>query len=163
MKRRIVRITCSATAAGACLAAALILAPGAQTAAPKKKTITCNMRLQTQSFPTASAPGEDFGHVRCSGPFGRGVQYDTFTLTPMTPTTGTAELKFKAYFNTGTISGVWRADYVFTSETMGTFVQRVSWTKGTGAFRRVRGTGTGMGTQDGMRGTVDQRIRVTGL
>ncbi len=142
-----------------------ILAPAAQTASTskKKKTITCEMRLVTQSFPTASAPGEDYGKIRCTAPFGSGLQYDTFTLTPKTSTTGTAELKFKAYFNTGTVSGVWNADYVFQSETKGTFVQKVKWTKGTGAFKRVRGTGTGTGQQDGMRGTIKQRVTVTGL
>ena len=142
-----------------------ILAPNANTSATKKKTITCTFNLSTQSFPTATAPGEDFGKVRCSSPFGNGLQYDTFTLMPAAadPTTGKAELRFKAYFNTGTVSGVWRADYKFTSQTMGTFVQKVSWTKGTGRFRNVRGTGTGTGTQDGNKGTVKQTIKVTGL
>jgi hypothetical protein len=147
------------------IAAVAILASGSQTAAAKKrkKTVSCTIHLLTQSFPTASAPGEDFGFVDCSGPFGSGVQHDTFTLTPETATTGTAELKFKAYFDDGTVSGVWRADYEFTSGTEGTFVQKVFWTRGTGAFKHVRGTGSGVGQQSGNRGTITQSVTVTGL
>ena len=156
------RIACAITIV---IAAVAILAPGSQTAVAKKKrkTVSCTIQLQTQSFPSASAPGEDFGFVDCSGPFGNGLQYDTFTLMPATPTTGTAELKFKAYFDTGTVSGVWRADYEFTSATEGTFVQKVSWTGGTGAFKHVKGTGTGTGHQSGNRGTITQTVTVTGL
>ncbi|MEA2217674.1 MAG: hypothetical protein QOJ35_300 [Solirubrobacteraceae bacterium] len=149
-------ITVTAAAGGA-------LAPVAQTAVPKKKTVTCHFNVFIQSFPTATAPGLNFSVVRCSGPFGRGVQRDTFTLAPKTPTTGTAVLTFKAYFDTGTVSGVWRADYEFTSATSGTFKQKVTWSGGTGAFKHVRGTGSGTGLETGMRGTVDQRIAVTGL
>jgi hypothetical protein len=149
----------------AILAAGLVTAGGPPAAAKKKKTrtVTCTIHLQTQSFPTASAPGEDFGFVDCSGPFGSGVQYDTFTLMPETATTGTAELRFKAYFDEGTVSGVWHADYEFTSETEGTFDQTVEWTRGTGAFKHVKGTGTGTGQQSGNRGTITQTVTVTGL
>jgi hypothetical protein len=141
-----------------------ISVPGAPTAAAKKKrTVSCTFHLRTQSFPTATAPGEDFGFVDCSGPFGSGVQYDTFTLTPETATTGTAELKFKAYFDQGTVSGVWNATYEFTSATEGTFEQTVTWTHGTGKFKHVRGSGTGTGTQSGNDGTVTQEVRVTGV
>jgi len=160
------RVGLGAIVCGIAVLAVGLLAPGAPTAAAKKKkgrTVSCTIHLQTQSFPTASAPGEDFGFVDCSGPFGSGVQYDTFTLMPETATTGTAELKFKAFFDTGTVSGVWNADYEFTSETEGTFVQTVTWTGGTGAFKHVKGTGTGIGRQRGNRGTITQEVTVTGL
>jgi hypothetical protein len=143
-----------------------LLAPGADGHVHKakhSKSVTCDMNIRIQSFPTASAPGEDFGFVDCSGPFGRGVQYDTFTLTPKTSTTGTAELRFKAYFDNGTVSGVWNATYQFTSATTGVFDQTVTWTSGTGDFKHVRATGSGTGAQDGMIGTVHQRVSVTGI
>jgi len=149
--------------------AAAALGAGAQpgTAKPPKakktEAIACNVRLLTQSFPTASAPGEDFGTISCSGPFGDGVQHDTFTLNPETPTTGTAELRFKAYFDHGTVSGVWRATYEFTSATTAIFDQRVEWTGGTGRYKHVRGTGTGTGVQNGNVGTITQTINVSGI
>ena len=140
------------------------VAVGAPAAGAKKqRTVSWTIHLLTQSFPTASAPGEDFGFVDCSGPFGSGVQHDTFTLTPATATTGTAELRFKAYFDRGTVSGVWNATYEFTSATEGTFVQTVTWTGGTGAFKHVRGTGSGTGAQSGNQGTITQTVAVTGL
>jgi hypothetical protein len=107
-------------------------------------------------------PGQDFGLVECSKPFGHGVQYDTFRLMPKTSTTGTAVLRFKAYFNTGTVSGVWRATYRYTSSTMGIFKQHVTWDRGTGAFAHVRATGTSHGVQSGTHGTIDQVLKVTG-
>jgi hypothetical protein len=149
------------------ITAVAILGPGSGMAGAKEKkkteTVKCHISLIRQSSPTASAPGEDFGFVTCSGPFGEGVQHDTFTLMPKTSSTGTATLKFKAYFDSGTVSGEWDATYVFTSATTGTFAQKVKWTSGTGAFKHVRGTGSGTGTQNGARSTVTQTIKVTGL
>jgi hypothetical protein len=147
-------------------AAVGIAAPVARTAvaAPQgAKTVHCRIHDFIQNFPSASRPGETFSLLRCSGPFGRGVQHATFTTTPKTATTGKAVLKFKAYFDTGSVSGVWRADYKFTSRTMGTFHQKVSWTGGTGAFKHIKATGTGTGIQNGMQGIVTQRLTVTGV
>ena len=153
-------------ALGIAFAAAGLLAPGAHADAAKGKQgveVTCQIRSLVQSFPTASAPGEDFAFVNCSGPFGEGVHYDTFTLSPETATTGTAELHFKSYFDRGTVSGVWRATYEFTSPTSAVFDQSVEWTSGTGAFRHVRGTGSGTGILNGTIGEVTQTITVTGV
>ena len=158
-----------AIAVATTIAAVAVLGTGAQAVmakpakAKRTATITCNLRLLIQSFPTASAPGEDFGTVSCSGPFGDGIQYDTFTLNPETPTTGTAELRFKAYFDRGTVSGIWRADYEFTGPTTAIFEQRIEWTGGTGKFKHVRGTGTGTGVQEGLIGTVTQTLQLTGI
>lgn len=124
--------------------------------------ISCHVDLFIQHYPTASAPGQDFGLVKCSKPFGQGLQYDTFRLMPKTPTTGTAVLRFKAYFNTGTVSGVWRATYRYTSSTMGIFKQKVTWVRGTGVFKNVRATGTSHGVQSGSHGKIDQVLFVTG-
>jgi hypothetical protein len=150
------------------ITAVAILGPGSGMAGAKERnrkteTVKCHISLIRQSSPTASTPGEDFGFVTCSGPFGEGVQHDTFTLMPRTSTTGTATLKFKAYFDSGTVSGEWDATYVFTSASTGTFAQKVKWTSGTGAFKHVKGTGSGTGTQNGARSTVTQTIKVTGI
>ena len=140
--------------------AAAVATAGATGAHTQK--VSCHIDLFIQHYPTASAPGQDFGLVKCSKPFGRGVQYDTFRLVPKTSTTGTAVLRFKAYFNTGTVSGVWRATYRYTSSTMGIFKQRVIWSRGTGAFDHARASGTSHGVQRGTHGTIDQVLTVTG-
>ena len=147
------------------LASVLVLAAGVATASGRgtqTEKVSCHINLFLQHRPTASAPGLDFGLVKCSKPFGRGVQYDTFKLMPKTPTNGTAVLTFKAYFDTGTVSGVWHATYRFTSSTTVLFKQKVTWSRGTGAFKGVRATGTSQGVQRGTRGRIDQVLTVTG-
>jgi hypothetical protein len=154
-----------ATICTVAIAGALLLqgGSGAAGASAKSKKITCHINLTILHFPTKVGPGEDFGFANCSQPLGRGVQYDTFTITPKTSTTGTAILKFKAYFDTGTVTGVWRATYKYTSKTRGVFKQKVTWTHGTGAFKNVRATGNSQGVQNGNHGTIDQTVNVTGL
>jgi hypothetical protein len=84
-------------------------------------------------------------------------------LTPKTPTAGTAVLRFKAYFDTGTVSGVWRATYRYTNAKTAVFKQKVHWTSGTGAFEHVSATGTGIGVQHGFLGEINQVLMVTSL
>jgi hypothetical protein len=74
---------------------------------------------------------------------------------PKTSTTATAVLRFKAFFDTGTVSGVRRATYRYTSSTMGIFKQHVTWNRGTGAFEHVRASGISHGVQRGTHGTID--------
>jgi hypothetical protein len=124
-------------------------------------TIKCHVEDHIQSFPTASSPGKVFSFVRCPAPFGRGISNATFRLFPKTSTTGTAVLRFKAYFNTGTVSGVWHATYRYTNPTTGLFDQKVTWTKGTGAFQHIKASGVGHGVQRGSLGEIDQTLTVT--
>ena len=147
------------------LASVFVSAAGVGTASGRgtqTEKVSCHINLFLQHRPTASAPGLDFGLVKCSKPFGRGVQYDTFKLMPKTSTAGNAVLRFKAYFDTGTVSGVWQATYRFTSSRRVLFKQKVTWSRGTGAFKNVRATGTSHGVQNGTRGTIDQVLTVTG-
>jgi len=152
----------------AVLLSAVVISTSAAAAADASgsgtKKIKCHVESHIQSFPTASSPGTDFSFVKCPAPFGRGLQYSTFRMTPKTSTTGLAVLRFKAYFDTGTISGVWRASYRFTNSTTGVFIQRtVTWTSGTGAFKQVRASGTGHGVLHGSLGQINQVLTVTGL
>jgi hypothetical protein len=126
------------------------------------KEIKCHVVSRIQMSPTKSSPGTSFDFVSCSAPFGRGLQYSRFRLTPKTSTTGTAVLHFIAFFDTGTVSGVWRASYRFTNPTTGLFKQEVTWASGTGALAHVRATGTGSGVLRGSLGQIHQVLRVTG-
>jgi hypothetical protein len=153
------------TMGGLALFAAVAMSASAGAAGARgsgTKSIKCHVEDHIQKFPTASSPGTVFSFVRCPAPFGHGIQHATFTLTPKTTTTGTAVLRFKAYFNTGTVSGVWRATYRYTNATTARFNQHVHWTSGTGAFKQVRATGTGVGVQRGFLGEINQALTVTG-
>src|SRR5262249_35824032 len=134
---------------------------GAVAGATKK--FKCHVEDHIQKFPTATSPGTVFSFVRCPAPLGHGIQHATFRLTPKTSTTGTAVLRFKAYFDTGTGSGVWRATYRYTSPQTALFKQKVQWTSGTGAFTHIRATGSGVGLQRGFIGEINQVLVVTGL
>jgi hypothetical protein len=156
------RVACGALSA----CALATLAVGTDTVSAHSgstERLTLHVSVRILNFPTASAPGVDIGFDKFPAPFGRGLQYDVFKFIPKTSTTGQAILKFKAYFNTGTVSGVWHATYRFTSPTAGIFKQKVIWTAGTGAFKAVRATGTGTGTETGMHGKITQTVTVTGL
>jgi hypothetical protein len=137
-----------------------VVAAGANGSATKN--IKCHVEDHIQKFPTASAPGTVFSFVRCPAPFGNGIQHATFRLTPKTSTTGSAVLRFKAYFDTGTVSGVWHATYRYTDPKTAMFRQKVNWTSGTGAFTQVRAAGTGTGVQRGFLGEINQALTVTG-
>jgi len=138
-------------------AAVIMLGPDMAGATPKATKTVCHFHLLRQgSSPT------DFGFADCPAPFGQGVQYDTFTMSPETPTTGTAVLKFKAYYDDGTVSGVWDAKYQLTSADSGIFRDKIHWTRGTGAFDHVRGSGTGIGTLNGLRSMITDTVNVTG-
>jgi hypothetical protein len=125
------------------------------------KRIKCHVEDHIQKFPTASAPGTVFSFVRCPAPFGRGLQHATFRLTPKTSTSGTAVLRFKAYFDTGTVSGVWHATYRYTNAKTAVFKQKVTWAKGTAAFKHVSAAGTGTGVQRGFLGEINQVLTVS--
>src|ERR1700760_4019756 len=119
------------TMGGVVLLAAAVMssAAGAVSAnGSQSKKLKCHVEDHIQKFPTASAPGTVFSFVRCPAPFGHGLQHATFRLTPKTSTTGTAVLRFKAYFDTGTVSGVWHATYRYTDAKTAVFKQKVSWT-----------------------------------
>ena len=153
-------IVCVALLAAVWISASTAATAGALAGAKKFK---CHVEDHIQKFPTASSPGTVFSFVRCPAPLGHGIQHATFRLTPKTSTTGTAVLRFKAYFDTGTVSGVWRATYRYTSAQTAVFKQKVAWTGGTGAFTHVRATGTGIGLQHGFIGEINQVLIVTGL
>ncbi|HET6869688.1 MAG TPA: hypothetical protein VFH80_27490 [Solirubrobacteraceae bacterium] len=128
-----------------------------------RKNIKCHVEDHIQKFPTASSPGTVFSFVRCPAPLGHGIQHATFRLTPKSSTTGTAVLRFKAYFDTGTVSGVWHATYRYTNATTAVFKQHVNWTRGTGTFKQVSAVGTGIGVQRGFVGEINQVLTITGL
>jgi hypothetical protein len=153
------RLACVVGTAASLALVAGAAAGGAQAAGGK--TIKCRIELTALNFPTAAKPGVDYGMLSCPAPFGKGVQYDTFTFKPRTPKSGLATLVFRAYFDTGTVAGVWNASYG-PSGKENKFVQKIHWLSGTGAFANVRGTGNGIGFQTGNHSMATQTIEVSG-
>jgi hypothetical protein len=72
--------------------------------------------------------------------FGKGVQHDTLTVTPTSPTTATVIGPFKQFFDTGTIHGTVKLTASATSEGVVTYKGVAELSGGTGAYRHVRGS-----------------------
>ena len=141
--------------------AALVLA-GAMTAAlpasapAKTRKITCKLDLFA-TIPQPAPTAANFGTTSCGKPFGFGVQKDSSTVTRSSLTTGVFEGPFKMFFDTGTIKGRFNIAFVTTlappvaPATLPTiagvvYTGTVTVTGGTGAWRRIRGSGTVTGT-----------------
>lgn len=163
MKRILMAVSGTLIVLGATLSMVSLASASLTSNAGQTKKVKCHVEDHIQKFPTRSSPGTVFSFVRCPAPFGHGVQHATFRLTPKTRTTGTAVLRFKAFFDTGSVSGVWHATYRYTDSKTAVFKQRVNWTKGTGAFAHVRATGAGVGVQRGFIGEINQVLTITGV
>jgi hypothetical protein len=124
-----------------------------QPAKPKGTKIACKVHLQEQDGTTATK-GEDFGTITCTKRFGEGVQHDTYTFAFSSPTAGTGTLKFKDYYDKGTVSGIWNLKAVVVGTTIDyTFTVKLE--SGTGAYKGVKGSGKGIGTQAATANTAD--------
>lgn len=112
-------------------------ADGASTS--QTKTIKCTVLLAKQQDPGPTQKGIDFARITCSKPFGRGAQYDTFgPISSSDPTK--LRMNWQGYFEEGSITGTWDVTAVPDSTPCGVHftITRVTVTRGTGDFRRVR-------------------------
>jgi hypothetical protein len=137
-----------------------------------KTKIRCTVHLAAQaSFPPpANTEATDYGDVTCNGPFGFGSRYDTFVDHPQSQTEGFANLTFKDYFDRGRIDGTWLVRYVATPHENGppdvNYTNTVKFKGGTGAYKHVRGSGTGTGHMTDFtipRATFEFTATLTGL
>jgi uncharacterized membrane protein len=150
------------------LTAAVVPAPAA-TKKAKAKKITCSLVLFAtikQPAPTAG----NYGSAKCSRPFGRGVQEDSSAVKRSSPTSGTLTGPFRMSFDRGTIKGTFSIAFVTmlapaTYAITGVLYKGVlRITKGTGAYRKVRGTGTVTGASlDAARTMLTYALRLTGV
>jgi hypothetical protein len=126
--------------AAVALAATLIVATATAAGAGPAKNVEVTCTLQTQTLAPPGASGEDFGTVDCPSAFGKGVQHDTLTVTPTSPTTATVIGPFKQFFDTGTIHGTVKLTASATSEGVVTYRGVAKLSGGTGAYRHVKGS-----------------------
>ena len=139
MRRRLIVTTA--------LLATAALAAGPATGAPAKtnnaKQFTCAIEMYAQGPPQGTPPsGIHFGFVTCPKPFGGGLHYNSYTVTPTGPGQGTISASFKNYYNRGTTTGTAELAFQATSPMDIAYTGTVTYTRGTGRFKHVRGSAT---------------------
>jgi hypothetical protein len=158
----------------ALVAASAITAALPAAAPAKTRKITCKLDLFA-TIPQPAPTAANFGTSSCGKPFGFGVQKDSSTVTRSSLTTGLFEGPFKMFFDTGTIKGTFKIAFVTTlappvpPATLPTiagvvYTGTVAVTGGTGAWRRIRGTGTVTGTSpDAKRTSLTETLTLRGF
>jgi len=130
-------------AAGVLAVSAPVIDAAASTAAasPGAAKTTCTFRIYSQT-PTRLS-GFAFGYVKCSDPFGNGVQSSTYRATVNAKTgAATNEGSYKNWFDAGTVYGSFSLRGRYTSPAAATFRGTFTITGGTGAFRGAKAEGT---------------------
>lgn len=135
MRRRWIFTTTLLATAG--LAAAPL--GGASAKGDTVTKLTCALALNAQGAPNPS--GIHLGFAKCPRPFGKGLHYNAYTVTPTGPGQGRIVATFKNYYNLGTARGRAALTFAATSPMNVTYTGTVTYTGGTGKFRHVRGTG----------------------
>lgn len=159
MRRRWIFTTTLMAAAG------LAVAPlaGASARDGKMTKLTCTLALNAQGAPNPS--GTHFGFAKCPRPFGRGLHYNSHTVTPTSPGQGSIAARFKNYYDLGTARGRAAMTFSATSPMNITYKGTVTYTGGTGTFRHVKGSGTieCTTTDGGAHKSCTVKSRLTGL
>lgn len=123
-------------------ATAVIPSAGAAAKAERVTHLSCALELSAQGPPQGMPPSANsFGLVSCPRPLGRGLHYSSATASPTGPGQGTVAVTFKKYFDRGTISGTVAGTFSAASPKNISYAGAVRITRGTGAFRRVKGKG----------------------
>jgi hypothetical protein len=148
------------TALAAAAAAALGLAHAAPGHAAALKHASC--ALKTVDLNPTAANDEDFGTLKCSGPFGAGVQHNTATLTPSSATAGTLSGRSTLYFSTGSVTAKFAVKYTLNGPVI-TFGGAAKVVGGTGAYKKIKGAAKLQGSsQDGgTHGAMTEKITFT--
>jgi len=131
-------ITATLVAATSALAAPA--AGGAVAKAERVTKVTTKIELFAQGAPNPS--GIHFGFVRSPRPLGSGVHYNAYTVTPTGMGRGSVAGTFKNYYARGTTRGTFTQTFVAANPVNITYDGTIKITGGTGAFRRVAGSGT---------------------
>jgi hypothetical protein len=122
----------------------------------RTRLVKCRAALVATQLPFETA--ENFGTLTCSLPFGTGVQHDTSTVTPTSPTAGSFAGGVKLFFNTGTLRGTYRSSFTVADKTI-TYAGTLKISSGTGEFQGVTGKGTLTGTStDALHSAIVERL-----
>ena len=130
--------------AGAGLAAGMgavivMVGVGGAMAKPAAKATKVHCASKTYNVSSPSTSGITFAALKCSKPFGAGVQQGTFAES-IAGTQINATGRFKNFFDNGTNHGSYTLSGTVSSGTI-TATGSVKVTGGTGAYKGMRGTG----------------------
>jgi hypothetical protein len=112
--------------------AAVVAKPSA-----KKVQLRCTATAYGVDFPNLS--GRAFAQLNCTKPFGAGVQRSRTTATIVGSTVNVSG-SFKNFFDDGTASGTIKMSGPFSTGAI-TVKGSVTSTRGTGAYRHIKGKG----------------------
>jgi hypothetical protein len=166
MRRTFISSTAVAATAALALGAA---GSGPATAAKGKRatTVACTFELFAQGPPQGTPPSvNSFGLVDCGRPLGDGVHYGAAGAPPPGATSGPIAVRFKKYFDEGTITGTVAGTFAATSvSNIITYEGTVTVTGGTGSFKRVKGGGRLRCTSSngGPRKSCSAKLKLTGI
>lgn len=158
----------------ALIAAGAIVALPASAAQAKTRKVVCKLDLFA-TIPQPAPTAANYGSTKCGKPFGFGVQKDSSVVTRTSLTTGNFTGPFKMFFDTGTIKGTFNIAFVTTlgppvpPSPLPTiagvaYTGTLTVTGGTGAWRRIRGTGTIVGSSpDAKRTSLTETLTLSGF
>ena len=146
--------------------AATTTTPARTTTAPAKpgrkattKKVTCTANLIAVATPVDKS--EHFGILKCSSPFGKGVQHDSSKITRTSETAGSLTGTFKLFFDGGTLRGSVKMTFA-AKEGKAAYDGTTKIAGGTGQYAGVKGTGTITGTSaDLVRTAVTKKLTLT--
>lgn len=128
------------SAAGLASVAALAIAPAVFGAGAKTVTkVKCSGTFT--SLTPHQLKGEVVGMISCGAPLGKGIQWVPYTETLSSTGAATAHGPFKAWFDTGTLSGTYKLAGKLVTGTS-TLSGPAKVTGGTGVYKGAHGTGT---------------------
>lgn len=129
----------AASAVALCATGALAFAPAVLGAGAKTVTkVKCAGKFT--SLTPGKLKGETVGLLSCGAPFGKGIQWVTYTETVSSTGTITAAGPTKAWFDKGTIHGSYKLSGKLVPGTS-TAAGPATITGGTGVYKGSRGTG----------------------
>ena len=121
-------------------AVVVMVGAGGAMATPAARTTKVHCTSKTYNVSSPSISGTTFAALKCSKPFGAGVQQGTFAES-IAGTQISVTGKFKNFYDNGTNHGSYKLSGTVASGTI-TATGSVKVTGGTGAYKNMKGTGT---------------------
>ena len=112
---------------------------GGAVAKPAAKTTKIHCTSKTYNVSSPSTSGTTFATLKCSRPFGAGVQQGTFA-EPIAGTQLSVTGKFTNFYDNGTNHGSYKLSGTVSTGTI-TATGIVKVTGGTGAYKNMKGSG----------------------
>jgi len=125
-----------------------------------KRTVSCKAKLYATRPPVSTAL--EFALLSCGRPLGKGVQHNSSTVASNAQrTSGSFTGRTRLFLNEGALRGTYKTTFAVAGGKV-TYTGTMKITSGTGAFARVKGSGTITGTStDGVTGALTEKLALT--